>query len=448
MHQLLPNRWTVGLIAVTLWVVPALPQTHTTVRHYPVAESSASSVKAEVTQAEDALDHKDYASAEALLKKVTAADAKDYRAWFDLGLLYNATNRREQAIEAYRNSVAADGSFFESNFNLGISLAAAEQSAEAAKYLRASTTLKPLSDPERSLVRAWTALGEVLAQSKDAQGALAAFGEAEKLTPRDAALHISAGRVLESSGALDQAGEEFGKAAELDPKSKEALAGVANVNMRAHRLPEAEAALRKVVSVDPTNANAHLQLGRVLAAEDHNDEAATEIETALKLQPNDLDAERELAGLHAAAKQYDKAAAEYSELLQREPNNVDLHFAYGTVLMEKHDFPAAEQQLLAAAKINPSADVLGNLAVVASENKHYPLVLQALDARAKLTHENAGTYYLRATTFDHLQQATQNPEYLKQAIANYKQFLAASDGHNPDNEWKARHRLIALEPKK
>ncbi|HZU21408.1 MAG TPA: tetratricopeptide repeat protein, partial [Terriglobales bacterium] len=103
----------------------AAAQTHTTIRHHTVAESTAAPVKPEVTQAEAALDRKDYAAAEPLLKKAVSDDARDYRAWFDLGLLYKATNRRADAIDAYRNSVAADSSFFESNFNLGVTLAAA-----------------------------------------------------------------------------------------------------------------------------------------------------------------------------------------------------------------------------------------------------------------------------------------------------------------------------------
>lgn len=446
MKWVAPTRW-VALVAALLPVC-LVAQTHTTVRHHTIAESTAAPVKPEVTQAEDALDHKNYAAAEELLKKATAADAKDYRAWFDLGLLYNATNRRSEAIEAYRHSVEADASFFESNFNLGVSLAAGGQRADAANYLRAATALKALSNPEQNRSRAWLALGEVLAQNKELQQAGEAFHKAEELQPADAAMHISAARALESAGALDEAGKEFSTAAKLDPKSTEALAGIANVNMRAHRLPEAEAALRNVLAADPQNATAHLQLGRVLAAQNKDDEAAGEIETAVKLQPGDAEAQRELAGLHASSKQYDKAAAEYRELLQREPNNGQLHFAYGTVLMNKHDFPAAENELIAAAKAAPTADTLGNLAVVASENQHYPLVLQALDARAKIAPESAGTYYLRATALDHMQEATRDRELLKQAIANYKQFLSASSGRNPDNEWKARHRLLALEPKK
>jgi hypothetical protein len=35
-----------------------------------------------------------------------------------------------------------------------------------------------------------------------------------------------------------------------------------------------------------------------------------------------------------------------------------------------------------------------------------------------------------------------------QAAQNYRQFLLASNGKNPDQEWQARHRLKAIEPKK
>lgn len=436
-------------LALAAFAAPALiAQTHTTVRHERVAESITTPAKPEVTKAEEALDRKDYAAAEELLKKATAEDAKDFRAWFDLGLLYNATNRKPEAIDAYRHSVAADASFFESNFNLGVSLAAANAAAEAEKYLRAAVSLKPLSDRDHNLERAWLALGEVQAQQKNTTAALESFRNAEAKEPKNADIHLQAAIALEKAGGLSDAEKEFAAAAELDPKSTEALAGLVNVNMRAHNLPEAEAALRKLLAADPQNASAHLQLGRVLAAEGHYDQAATEIDTALKIQPSDPAAQRELAGLHASAKQYDKAAAEYAPLVQREPNNADLHFAYGTVLMNQHNWPAAEGELMAAARIAPSPEVLGNLAVVASENKNYQLVLQALDARAKLQPENAGTYFLRATACDNLHQATQKPDLLKQAIANYKSFLEASAGRNPDNEWKARHRLLALEPKK
>jgi hypothetical protein len=51
------------------------------------------------------------------------------------------------------------------------------------------------------------------------------------------------------------------------------------------------------------------------------------------------------------------------------------------------------------------------------------------------------TYFLRASAYDHLKD-------VKQAAANYRLFLQGADGKYPDQEWQAKHRLIALEPKK
>ena len=85
--------------------------------------------------------------------------------------------------------------------------------------------------------------------------------------------------------------------------------------------------------------------------------------------------------------------------------------------------------------------VAGDLAIAASENKQYPIVIQALDLRSKLLPENPMTYFLRATAYDHLRDA-------KQASKYYHEFLNIAGGKFPDQEWQATHRLIAIEPKK
>jgi hypothetical protein len=67
--------------------------------------------------------------------------------------------------------------------------------------------------------------------------------------------------------------------------------------------------------------------------------------------------------------------------------------------------------------------------------------LKALDERAKLQPEIPITYFLRASACDHMRD-------VKQAVANYHLFLKVAEGKYPDQEWQAKHRLIALEPKK
>jgi len=407
-------------------------------RSAPEAEAARAQA-AQVDKAEDAIARNDFAAAEPLLKAATSAGSKDYRAWYDLGFVYSSTNRKDEAIEAYRKSVAAKPDVFESNLNLGV-LLADENRAEAANFLRAALKLKPAQNPQQVMFRAWAALGRAL-DASDAKSAAEAYLQAARIQPRNAEPHLAAAIALERAGDLTAAEAEFRQAAELDPKSGEALAGLVNVYSREKKFTEAEAALRRLIAADPANATAHVQLGRVLAAQGKNAEAAAELEAGVKSQP-DPAALRELAGLHALAQQYDRAVPEYQALLQQSPNDADLHYAFGIVLMQQHNYPAAQQELLAAIKLNPDlAEAYGNLAVVADENKQYSVAIQALDARARHLPETPATYFLRATAYDHLRD-------YKAAVENYHQFLTASNGKNPDQEWKARHRLVALEQKK
>src|SRR5277367_793305 len=114
-----------------------------TVRHHKIAEPDPS-YPPELVQAESAIEKKDYAAAEPLLKKVVMDDPKNYQAWFDLGFVYNGLGNPTESIAAYRKAVAAKPDVFESNLNLGLSLAKAGQ-PDAEQYLRAATQLTPTS---------------------------------------------------------------------------------------------------------------------------------------------------------------------------------------------------------------------------------------------------------------------------------------------------------------
>src|SRR5579871_6559081 len=137
-------------------------QSPPTVRHHRIAEpSTETTTSPDVLQAEAAMQRGDFTQAETLLQKAVAAKADDYRAWFDLGFVYNALKRAPEAIAAYRRAVAAKPDVFESNLNLGLLLAKQGDETEAAKYLKAATQLKPEAHQQESLAHAWQALGRV-----------------------------------------------------------------------------------------------------------------------------------------------------------------------------------------------------------------------------------------------------------------------------------------------
>ncbi len=433
------HRTIILAMCLTLAGPQLFAQTRGTVHKHRVVDESPADIA--LRTAEAAIEKGDYDSAEKSLREVVAQDGNNYRAWFDLGFVLNAKGQRPQAIEAYKKSVALDPKVFESNLNLGLMLAR-DGDPEAEKYLRAATALKPTSTPpQKEVARAWMALGHVL-EKTNPKGAAEAFKSASVLEPKDAAPHLAAALALERAKQYSGAESEYKRAAELDPKSSEALAGLVNIYQQTGRVADAETELRKYVRLDPQNAAAHLQLGRILASTGKNEDAIIEFRAAIALSPDNAAAVRQLSDLLLETKKYDEAAALLKPLVQNAPNDPNLHYALGRVLMRQLNYPAAQTELLSALKLKSDmGEAYTDLAIVANENKNYELALRALDARAKFLPETPASYFLRATIFDHL-RAT------KLAIENYHLFLEASNGKYPDQEWQAKHRLIALEPKK
>jgi tetratricopeptide (TPR) repeat protein len=174
----------------------------------------------------------------------------------------------------------------------------------------------------------------------------------------------------------------------------------------------------------------------------HQVVGAAEMEAGLKLDPADSKAERDLADLYADSKKYDEAQKHYRALLTSYPNDASLHYGVGRMLLKQKQYAEAEQELLRTVQLKPDlGTAYGDLAFAANENKDYVMAIKAADERAKYLPEVPVSYFLRAIAYDHLQD-------VKQATKYYHLFLDGAGGKYPDQEWQARHRLIAIEPKK
>jgi tetratricopeptide (TPR) repeat protein len=413
---------------------------HKPAHHIRVPDENTPAQPVELTAAEAAIEKRDFAAAEVLLLKLVDRDSSSYVAWFDLGFVENALGKVEMSIAAYRKSVAVKPDVFESNLNLGLQLAKTGQ-PEAEKFLRTATRLKPTSNAAEGEFRAWLSLGHALERSKPEE-ALHAYQRAATLQPKETEPHLSAGLLLEQESKFADAEQEYKQALALDSRSADATTGLANLYMQGRRFPEADVYLRNLLAIHPESAPAHIQLGRILAAQGKNDEAIAELQSGLELKPDDDATQREVAELYATAGKNDQAEAAYGRLLAAHPNDAELHRCLGEALLREKKFQQAQQEFATAVKLKPDlGEAYGGLAFAASENKDYPLAVRALDARAKLLPEVPITYFLRASAYDHLRDP-------KKAAANYHLFLNTANGKYPDQEWQAKHRLIAIEPKK
>ena len=394
----------------------------------------------DLIKAEELIQKKDYAAAEPLLLQVVNGDPANYEAWFDLGFTENGLGKVDDSIAAYRKSVAAKPDVFESNLNLGLQLAKRGQ-PDAEQFLRGATQLKPTSHVAEGQARAWLSLAHVLEATKPDE-AIAAYRHAAELQPKDPEPHLSAGLLLEKEEQFADAEHEYKQALALDASASDAVTGLANIDMRGRHFSEAEAELRKLVATHPDEAAARIQLGRVLAAEGKNEDAIAELQAGAKLSPADVSLQRDLADLYVLAKKNDQAEAAYRNLVTANPSDAALHQNLGKTLLEQKKFADAEKEFLAAVKLKPDlGTAYGDLAFAASENKDYPLTIKALDARVKFLPEIPFTYFLRASAYDHLKD-------FKRAAVNYHLFLNVANGKYPEQEWQAKHRLIAIEPKR
>jgi tetratricopeptide (TPR) repeat protein len=387
-----------------------------------------------LAEAESLLQKQQFGEAARKLQAVIEKHPDNPQAWFDLGFAQSHLGKLPEAIADYRKATELSPKWFEANLNLGLALARSGDTNDAAAALKRSVTLKPSTGGNQALGNAWSALAEVLEHTQPDE-ALLDYQKAAELDPSDSGNLSAMGRLLEARGNAADAEQQYLKAANMGngPAAEQLI----TLYLQQKRLPDAETWLRKYLHQNPNSGPAQAQLGKVLAAEGKTQEAIAALQASGSNAPAIM---RELASLYMENKQYDQAASLLQALVQQNPANADLHLTLGEALLHRHKYPEAEGELIKALQINPKVtEGYAELAYAASENKHYQLAIRALDLRAKLSPENAGTYWLRATSYDNLRA-------VKPAIENYKLFLQASAGKSPDQEFQARHRIKALQP--
>ena len=389
----------------------------------------------ELQQAEALMENQKFAEAEPQLQSLSATQSDSPQVWFDLGFTESHLKKSSEAAAAYRKAVELSPTWFEANLNLGLALAQAGDREGAATALRAATGLKPATLRVRQVANAWFSLGQVLEES-DPNEALAAYEKALELDPSNIEAAVGAGKLMEAQGDTAGAEKAYLTAAGLgDGAGMERLVGL---YIKLKRLPDAESWLRKYLAANQQNSAARVQLGRILAAEGKTQEAIAAL-NSVNNSAADPAISRELATLYLENKQYDAAAKILEDLVQKNPKDAELHANLGSALLHQLKYAEAESELIQALNLNAKLDdAYWELAYAAQQNKHYELAIRVLDARARRLPESASTFWIRAVSYDSLGA-------FKPAAENYKLFLAADAGKLPDEEFKARHRLKAIE---
>ena len=392
--------------------------------------------------AESKIEQKDFEGARPLLEKYLSQNPADARALFDLGYVEDAGSHEDAAAADYRKAIAADPKQFEARLALGLLLAHQGKYDEAREQMQQATLLTPEPPNPAAQAEAFRTLAE-LDRSSDPPAARDALVAALKLSPETPADLLLTAQIAEANDDMELAQTAYQRLLASHPAPSASVAaaatgGLAQLLIKQTKYSDAEPLLKSALARDPRDPALNAQLATALLAQGKNDEALPVLETLRQLEPGNASVDQMLADAYSQAGHPEKADPIYARMALANPGNEDVLAAQGENLIRERLYPQAQEVLERAVKLKPDdGDAWSGLAFAASENKQYQITLQALSMRAKYLAETPATYFLWATSYDNLHLSKQAQEY-------YHKFLAAADGKFPDQEWQAKHRLVAL----
>jgi tetratricopeptide (TPR) repeat protein len=405
----------------------------------PASPQAKSGIAPALAAAEDKIDARAYDAARPLVLSYIEQHPQDPRARFDLGYIEDSTGQGEQAAQDYRRAIALESKQFESHAALGLLLAQEGKTDEARNELKTAGTLEPASHDPSAKAQVWRTLAQ-LALPVDATEAKDDLLRALHLmgnqsTPADLLLTA---QIAETSDDAATAEIAYRRLLAAQPGSSAAAAGLAHLLMQQKKYSEAEPLLRNALKQSPDDATLNAQLASVLTQEGHPEEAITILERLHHLDPNNAAVSRILIDAYQQGGAPDRAAPLLQAALQQSPNDADLLTDYGQSLIYAKRFSEAVPVFQHATAVAPgNADAWSGLAFASSQLHQDSMTLQALEARSKISPDTPAVLFLRATAYDNLHQSKKAADY-------YRQFLASAHGKFPDEEWQARHRLVAL----
>jgi tetratricopeptide (TPR) repeat protein len=392
--------------------------------------------------AESKIEQKDFEGARPLLVQYLAQNPGDARALFDLGYVEDATNHQDAAAADYHKAIAADPKQFEARMALGLLLAHQGKYDEAREQVQQATLLTPEPANPRAQAEAFRTLAK-LDRTANPTAARDALVEALKLSPETPDDLLLTAQIAEANDDPDLAQTAYqrllnGHFAPSPAVAAAANGGLAQLLIKQKKYSDAEPLLRSAVERDPRDPALNAQLATTLLAQGKTGEALPVLETLRQLEPDNPAVDQMLADAYSEGGHPEKADPIYARMVLANPNNEEILVGQGQNLVREKLYNQAQQVFERAVKIKPDdGDAWGGLAFAASESKQYKVALEALSMRSKYLSETPVTYFLWATVYDSLHQ-------LKQAQDYYRKFLTVSNGKFPDQEWQARHRLVAL----
>ncbi len=394
-------------------------------------EAAAAELNRLLNAAQTAVQQRDFEAAAKNYEQYLAKKPDDATVHFDLGYVYTALARTDDAEAQYRKAIALDQKMGAAYLNLGLTLLQSNP-ADAVDPLQHAADLLPDQARPKFL------LGVALERTGKRNDAITQYQAAEKLDAKDFNTHLALALALLRAKRLSDAEPEFRAALALQPDSDEAHLGLGQCLIAQKQYEPGVAELAAYLKSHP--GDTHIRVERAAALVDLGklDEAMAELDRAASQGPESTDALELRARIDFAQEQFAAAVPPLKQAVALAPQNANFRALLGHALLQSKNYPDAVTQLLEANRLDPSAnDVLADLVLAEYNTRNYAASLQALDLLSKRRPLPAGSWFIRGACYDKLEQPVQ-------ALDAYQRFLRLNTNENSDMYFEASSRVRAL----
>ena len=343
------------------------------------------------------------AEAEALYRRILAAQPDHGEALHLLGVLHLQAGDAEAAAASMRKAVAADRRNAAFHADLGVALMGAGRAAEGLASLRRAVKLEP------GHAQAHYNIALALLRSGDEAGAAAAFRKAIRRQPGHAGAHMNLGLILAQQGKTETGLENLQRAVALSPGDVVARTNLGNVLVDAERPVDAVAHFEAALESAPDHAAAHFGLGNALEASVGTpprrlvlDWAGRHFERAIAIELDFAEAHNNLGNVRKLQRRFDDAERHYRRAGALRPGSIEYTANLAEVLVDQD----RDDEAMALFRSIRSADpefvyALERIARLLQEKGAFGKARQIIDEMRTLAPNSAAVFQLLSTERDY-----------------------------------------------
>jgi tetratricopeptide (TPR) repeat protein len=351
-------------------------------------------------------------SAEAItnLKKAIELESNFKAAHYNLGGVYLAQGKPQEAANEFLTTVRIDPKDPQAYYHLARAEVAAQQKESALQHLEQAYALSPSSLPiVMALAEAYHESGRRAAGQPLAERLAA-------VSSPDSQVELELGRVLLNYDLEDAAARHFQNALARSAGVRDTLQTLARVCFRDQNYRAAVAILKAIGPPSPDSPSWHERLGESYFKLGDPKQAVSELQKALDLDPQNENYILELAEVFVTHGTPEAAVVLLEADRKSFPRSSRIWFGLGLANLAGGHYPSAERALRTSLDLDPKFDlgyeVLAQCYLQADE---WPQLRQTSDRLVELNPGNPKGYYYKALALLR-NPGTSNPD--EQAVEN------------------------------